>query len=427
MQRTALLIASGLGLAAVAGVAALRSDLRSAEVEAPSTGAPAAAIDSIASPAGPGAVEPNLAVAANGRVYMSWMEPSDSGFALRFATLTGRQWSAPRTIRSGRDFFVNWADFPSITVLGGGRLAAHWLQRNGTGTYAYGVRVAQSADDGATWSAPVTPHRDTSQTEHGFVATWHENGRLGAVWLDARKSAKAAADAPPAHDGHVSEMMLISTTIDSRGRLGPEVPLDQRTCDCCQNSAAMTSDGPIVAYRDRSPEEIRDIYVTRRVGGRWTPGAPVHADRWKINACPVNGPSIAAKGRNVALAWFTAADSIARVNVAFSGDAGARFSAPVRVDGGAPAGRVDVALLPDGDALVTWVERIGGDTAAVRVRRVGRSGKLGAPMTVARSSAARASGFPQMALTGSDVVFAWTLPGRPSAVRVARAPIREIK
>ena len=409
-----------LSLLALAGVSLLRGERPSAEASPP--GAPALAIDSIASPAGPGSAEPNLAVASDGRVYMTWLEPSDSGFALRFAVLDGKQWSAPRTIRSGRDFFVNWADFPSIQELDSGRLAAHWLQRNGSGTYAYGVRISQSADGGRTWSTPVMPHRDTSQTEHGFVAMWREGQTLGAAWLDGRKTASAA----PSH-GHGGEMMLMSTTIDASGRLGAEVPLDQRTCDCCQNSAAMTSNGPIIAYRDRSPDEIRDIYVTRRVGGKWVAGAPVHQDKWKIDACPVNGPSIAADGRRVAVAWFTAANDSARVKLAFSDDAGATFGAPVRIDGGVPAGRVDVALLKDGGALVTWIERIGGDTAAVRVRRVARNGRAGAPMVIAKSSAARSSGFPQMALTGSDVVFAWTVPGRPSAIRVARAAASEIR
>lgn len=411
MSRTAALIVL---------LASLRSD---APGSADGRGSPSlerfAGIDSIASPAAPGSAEPNLAVGPDGRVYMSWLEPAESGHALRFAVLNGRHWSAPRTIRAGRDFFVNWADFPSIEVLDGGRLAAHWLQRNGTGTYAYGVRIAQSADGGKSWSTPVAPHRDSSQTEHGFVAMWHEKGSLGAVWLDGRKFVKSGHDAS-------NEMMLVSTTIDARGRRGPEVRLDERTCDCCQNSAAMTANGPIIAYRNRSPDEIRDIYVTRRVRGTWTSGVPVHADGWKIAACPVNGPAVAAAGRRVALAWFTAAGDSARVKVAFSDDAGATFGAPVRVDGGTPAGRVDVALQADG-ALVTWVERIGGDTAAVRVRRVARDGRLGAAMTIAKSSAARASGFPRMAVTGSDVVFAWTAPGRPSAIRVARAAAGDIR
>lgn len=392
----------------VAVPAAMRSERPS---RLPSARAPA--VESLASPAGPGSAEPNLAVAPDGRVLMSWLEPLASGHALRFSVLDGSQWSPAQTIRSGNDFFVNWADFPSIEVLDRGRLAAHWLQRNGSGTYAYGVRISQSADAGKTWSVPVTPHRDSSQTEHGFVAIWREKGRLGAVWLDGRKFSKDGHDA-------ANEMMLVSTTIDPSGRTGPEVRLDERTCDCCQNSAAMTANGPIVTYRDRSPAEVRDIHVTRRLGGKWTAGVPVHSDNWKIAACPVNGPAVAAAGQRVAVAWFTAANDSARVKLAFSDNAGAKFGAPIRVDGGNPAGRVDVALLPNGDALVTWIERTGGDTAAVRSRRVGRDGRLGSGTTIAASSAARASGFPRMALTGSDVVFAWTAPGRPSGVRVAR-------
>ncbi|HVE77611.1 MAG TPA: sialidase family protein [Gemmatimonadaceae bacterium] len=408
-----------LSLTVLAAIVLATTRLRRGDETAAGVSAATSTIDSLASPAGPGSAEPSLAAAPDGRVYMTWLEPGDSGHALRFAALDGNRWSAPQTIRAGRDFFVNWADFPSIEVLDDGRLAAHWLQRSGAGTYAYGVRVSQSADGGRTWSTPVMPHRDSSQTEHGFVTMWREEARLGAAWLDGRKFRKEGHDAS-------NEMMLVATTIGPDGALGPEVRLDERTCDCCQNSAAITADGPVIAYRDRSPDEIRDIYVTRRVGGKWTGGAPVHADGWKIAACPVNGPSIAASGRRVALAWFTAANDSPRVKLAFSDDAGASFGAPVRVDGGNPAGRVDVAVLQDGSALVTWIERTGGDTAAVRARRVGPDGRAGRAMTVATSSAARARGFPRMTIAGSDAVFAWTVPGRPSSIRVARARVAEL-
>lgn len=378
------------------------------------------AVEPVASPAGPGSAEPNLEVGQDGRVYMSWLEPADSGHALRFSVHDGRSWAPARTIVASREFFVNWADFPSIRVLDGGRLAAHWLQRNGKGTYAYGVRIAQSKDGGKNWSAAVTPHRDLSQTEHGFVAMWRESGKVGAVWLDGRKFKKDGHDAS-------NEMMLVTTTVLPNGTRGPETRLDERTCDCCQNAVAMTSAGPIIAYRNRSADEIRDIYVTRRIGRAWTTGVPAHNDNWKIAACPVNGPALAANGKQVALAWFTAARDSAKVNVAFSRDAGASFGRPVRIDGGAPAGRVDVAMLPDGSALVVWIERVGGDTAAVRVRRVGKDGQAGKTMTIASSSAARASGFPRIAVTGSNAMFAWTVPGKPSAIRVARAGLSEFR
>ena len=379
--------------------------------------------DTLQSPAGPGSAEPNLAVGPDGRVYLSWLEPQDSGFALKFASYDGSSWSAARTIRSGRDFFVNWADFPSMTVLGKDHLAAHWLAKTGKSSYAYGVRISQSRDGGATWSAPVRPHLDSSDTEHGFVALWRDNNALGAVWLDGRKFAKGD------HQEHnpANEMTVVSTTLDAAGKRGAEVMLDARACDCCQTTAAMTTMGPVIAYRDRSAEEIRDIYVVRRVKGKWTQPKAVNHDKWNIAACPVNGPNISASGNRVALAWFTGANDSARVKLAFSNDAGATFSAPIRIDEGAPAGRVDAELLPDGGALVTWVERTGGDTARVLLKRVHRDGKSAAPITVASSTAQRASGFPRMAISGEQVYFAWTVPGRPSRVNVARMKISEIR
>ena len=386
----------------------------------PVSSAAAPIIEDMASPAGLGSAEPNLAVGSEGRLYLSWLEPTDSGHALRFATHSGDRWSLPRTIRVGRDFFVNWADFPSIEVLDDRRLAVHWLQRTGGSTYAYHVRIAQSSDGGLTWSEPIAPHRDTSPQEHGFVAMWpDDSGKLGAVWLDGRKFAKEGHDM-------ANEMMLASTTIAPDGTRGVEARLDERTCDCCQNAAAVTSEGPIVAYRNRSNDEIRDIYVTRRVRGTWTTGRAVHDDNWKIAACPVNGPAIAARGSSVALAWFTAANDSARVKLAFSTDAGASFGAPIRIDEGNPAGRVDAVLLPDSTAFVTWIERIGGDTAAGRGRRVGRDGTVGPSMTLAASSSARASGFPKIVVRGEELVFAWTVPGKPSAVRVARTSIERL-
>ncbi len=399
-----------------------------ADAREPAGGLSVPVPDSLASPAGAGSTEPTLAVAPDGKVYLSWLEPVDSSFALKFSVFESGNWSAPRPIRTGRDFFVNWADFPSIEVLGGGngKLAAHWLQRTGKGTYAYGVRISMSSDGGRTWGAPIRPHTDTSNTEHGFVSLWRDGNALGAVWLDGRKYNK---------EGHSpsNEMMLASASFNSDGRVSSgEKILDERVCDCCQTSAAMTAAGPIIVYRDRSPDEIRDIYVVRRIEGvrgprKWTEPVPVHNDGWKIAACPVNGPAVDAKGNDVVVAWFTAANDSARVKLAFSRNAGVTFEAPIRIDGGRPAGRVDVALMPDGSALVSWIERIGGDTAVVRARRVHRTGTSSAPMTIATSSAARASGFPRMAIAGGHVMFAWTEPGRPSWVRVARLALADIR
>ena len=122
----------------------------------------------IPSPAPPGSAQPNLVTAPDGHLYLSWLEPrADSGVRLRFAVREGTGWSAPRTIAEGRNWFVNWADFPSMAALPDGSLAAHWLVRSGDGTYAYDVHLSRSFDGGATWSTPRTPHRDGTPTGRG--------------------------------------------------------------------------------------------------------------------------------------------------------------------------------------------------------------------------------------------------------------------
>jgi hypothetical protein len=394
-------------LAAPAVVAALALASSPRRDDAPLTG-----LRELANPSLPGAGEANLAVAPSGRFFLSWIDPEESGgHALKFAVLGAAAWSTPRTIATGRDWFVNWADFPSMLPVTDQELAAHWLvRRPGGSTYAYDVRISRSSDGGRSWGAPVTPHRDGEAAEHGFVSMWPlGRGTIGAVWLDGRKFPAAEAARRRGDTTAVPEMALRFTTIRPDGALGPEVELDGRICDCCQTDAALTADGPIVVYRDRSEREIRDTYAVRYLNGAWTAPAPVALDGWEFNACPVNGPAVAADGRRVATVWYTAAAGERRVRMAYSSDAGASFGPPVQVDDGRPIGRVDVIMLEGGAALVSWLEEV-RQGAEVRVRRVEPSGERGPSMAIARSSAGRPSGFPRMARAGDRVVIAWRDP-----------------
>jgi len=364
-----------------------------------------AQVTKLPTPAGPSSAQPNLAVGPDGSVYLSWVDRLPGrGFALRFSKKEGARWSAPRTIAEGQNWFVNWADFPSLVALPGGALAAHWLVKSGPGTYAYDVHVARSADGGKSWGKAVTPHRDGKQAEHGFVSMFvSPEGALGAVWLDGREMAGHEGG----HDGHgAGSMTLRHTTFGRDGAPAPESLLDERVCECCQTSAALTSEGPVVVYRDRSAEEIRDISIVRLRGGEWSAPAPVHRDGWKIDGCPVNGPAVAAAGRRVAVAWFTGAGDAYRVRVAFSGDAGESFGQPAQVDDGQPMGRVGIVMLDDGSAVVSWLEKTaaGGE---VRARRIGPDGKRGPAVSVAPMATARASGFPRMVRSKGSLVMAW--------------------
>jgi hypothetical protein len=384
--------------------------------EAPPAGPPLT-VREIPTPAAPGSGEPNLAVASDGKLVLSWIEPAGEGaHALRFASRAeGGSWSAPRTAAQGPDWFVNWADFPTIAALPDGSLFASWLSRSGAGKYAYDVRVAASRDGGGKWGPSLVPHRDGTQTEHGFVSfvPW-DAARMGVVWLDGRETASG---------GPTAAMTLRFASVDAAGALSDEAVLDSRVCDCCQTAAARAEGAVIVAYRDRTEGEVRDVSVVRFADGRWSAPVGVGADNWVIDGCPVNGPALAASGRQAVLAWFSSPGDKARVRASFSSDSGASWGAPIAVDDGRPLGRVDVVLLAGGDALVTWLERT-PQGAEVRLRRLAPDGRRHPSVLVAGSSEARSSGFPRMERTGGEVLVAWRDPAEPARIRAGVVDVR---
>jgi len=367
-------------------------------------GAPPSTVRSVDVPAATGSMGPNLATGPDGTVVLSWMEPDGDGHALRFSVLGDSDWGGPRTVARGDDWFVNWADFPSVVPVTDTLWAAHWLDSQPEGGYAYDVKLSLSTDGGASWSEPFLPHFDDTPTEHGFVTLFDDVGALGIVWLDGRKMVNDFDE----NDVGASGMTLRAATFGIDQLPIREALVDDLTCDCCQTDVAMTGDGPVAAYRNRTTDEIRDIYVARREFGEWQPGDPIADDHWEIAACPVNGPIIRAAGDQVAVAWFTAANGTPRVKAAWSNDGARHFSAPVEVGVERPLGHVGAVLLPDGDLVVSWQRGVGDGGAELLLRRVSPDGQMSAPYPLAQADDLFSFSVPQLSRNGDDVLVVWT-------------------
>jgi hypothetical protein len=369
----------------------------------------------LTSPAASNSAQPQLS-ALGDRVVLSWVERSGESATLRFSERTDTGWTEARTVATGTNWFVNWADVPSVIPLQHESMAAHWLQNSAASDDSYDVRLSFSRDRGRTWSASVTPHHDGTHTEHGFASLFPMPGQgLGVVWLDGRQMKEGAPEGVDA-----GNMSLRGALFAPDGHQASEVAIADRVCECCPSAAAVTADGPIVAYRNRTSDEVRDIYVSRLVGGKWTEPRAVHNDHWRIAACPVNGPALSAKGRDVAVAWFTAAGDEGHVYAAFSSDAGETFGPPVRIDDVGAVGRVDVELLADGSAAVTWIE-FADQRSTFRIRRAERTGSRSASLAVSAIASGRSSGYPRLARRGNELIFAWTDAGDRPQVRTAVA------
>jgi len=370
---------------------------------------PVPTVSEIKSPAPPGSGQPNLTVAADGRVFLSWIEPdTPQGYVLRFSVRGAQGWSAPKTIARGANWFVSDADVPSLAVLSDGTLAADWFVASvGPRSEAYDVNLVLSKDGGTTWSKPLMPHRDGKKRQHGFVSMVPTpDAKLAAIWLDGRNM-------PSEEEG---DMALMYTTIAANGTLGPETQIDNRACECCKTSMTATADGLVAVYRDRSDKEIRDISIVRYTNGRWSQPQALTNDGWEIDGCPINGPAVSANGRNVAVAWFTAPDDKSQVYVLMSADSGKTFGKKIRIDDGNPIGRVDVVSRSSGAAVVSWVERT-SQGAQVRVREVAANGTAAAPMNVSGTAGLGSGVFPRMVRSGDDIVVAWTDASKPAQIR----------
>lgn len=377
-------------------------------------------VEPLPSPAAAGAVTPHLAVDEQGRAHLSWLEPmAEDRWQLRFSVLEDGRWQPPRTVAEGERWFVNWADFPSVVPMGT-RLVAHWLAKRPGGTYAYDVMISQSRDGGVTWTAPSSPHDDGTATEHGFVSLFPWRGEAGAIWLDGRETATADSDGgKPGHAGHRGGMTLRYALLDSNNATLEQGLVDSLVCDCCQTDAVVANGNAWIVFRNRTKREIRDIYFARLGEDGWSDPLAVASDNWRMPACPVNGPAIDAHGGSVAVAWFTAADGKARVQIAFADAHRAEFDAPIVLDSAEPLGRVDLVLTRDGAAAI-WLGAPDRDGRAVlRFARVSRAGEIASESTIATVAASRRSGFPQMAMATDGLVLAWTEPGQPGRIATA--------
>jgi len=385
--------------------------------EPPDESDPVPQATALTNPAATASLAPYLATSVDGRVVMSWLERDDDGYALRYAEFDAGAWSGTRTVAAGANCFVNWADFPSVVPLGNGLWAAHWLARRPAGGYAYDAYLSLSMDDGATWSEGSTAHSDGTDTEHGFVSLYPDGDGVGLVYLDGRKMANDYTDDP-----NDTGMTLRAASFLPGLGLVEEQLVDPLTCDCCQTDVALTREGPIAVYRNRTEQEIRDIYVTRREDGRWLDGVPLHADDWEIPGCPVNGPEIVANGDNVAVAWFTAAGDQPRVRFARSSDGGRTFTPPVDLAAGALLGHVGMVTDSRGIAWVVWQRKTADGGAELVIRQVGPDNRLGAVRVFDEAANVAPFSVPQIAHAGSRLLIAWT-SGEPGETTIGTATV----
>ena len=343
-------------------------------------------------------------------LLMSWIQNKDSIVSLKYSKFNGINWTAPTEIISGSDWFVNWADFPAIAE-NDGSILTNILKKSAEGTYTYDIHLQLYSKQKNTWKNNILLNQDGIKSEHGFVSMLpYNNDSFFVTWLDGR----TLVGVPKENE----QMTLRAAFIDAEGEISNDILLDDKTCECCNTAATMTTNGPVVAYRDRSVTEIRDISIVRFVNGNWTAPKNVYQDHWEIPGCPVNGPAIDSFNDTVALAWFTAENDNPRIQVSFSENQGETFGLQYRVDNGNAIGRVDVVMIDQNNAVVSWMEPDGIDTL-IQILKLSSNGEKNMPITITKTRSERSSGFPQLEVVGDKLYLAWTsLEDKKPAIKI---------
>ncbi|MBD3615695.1 MAG: hypothetical protein HUJ22_03910 [Gracilimonas sp.] len=354
---------------------------------------------------------PRLFTDNTGTIFMSWLEESGNIAKLKYSAFDGESWSAPDVIASDSSWFINWADYPSVIAQNGKPMAAHWLNKVEGGSYAYHINMASY--DGE-WGAAFTPHKDDTPTEHGFVSmTPASDSTYLAVWLDGRNTAHRENDE---YSDLNKAMTLRAAFINQQSDIIDGFMLDDSACDCCNTAITKTDKGFVAAYRNRTDEEIRDIYITSYIDGSWSEPKPVYSDNWNIAACPVNGPAVDAFGNTVAVAWFTGAEGIPHVQMALSSDHGQTFESPISLDKNAPLGRVDLNMTEE-KIWVSWLSPNETD-AKLNISSYSHGGTELESYSIPNLSKSRSSGFPHISVLDEGLMIAYTdVGGNQPAVK----------
>src|SRR6478609_5341727 len=145
-----------------------------AQKTSPSHDAATLTVQELPSPASANSAEPQITMTED-RPILSWIETNGRRASLKFARWTGTAWSAAAVAVEADDLMLNSADVPSVSQFGN-LLVAEWLQQDGPDPESYKLRLSWSKDDGRSWSAPTSPHRDTVQTQHGFGTLFPAGG-----------------------------------------------------------------------------------------------------------------------------------------------------------------------------------------------------------------------------------------------------------
>jgi hypothetical protein len=342
---------------------------------------------------------PALAVDAGGRPIVAWSTSGHGGNTVHVAR-PGDD-SPPVRVSPAGTSVDSLHQAPGLAVGPGGEVYVTWSAakpRPDGVLFASDLYLSRSLDGGRTFEPPLRVN-DDRPISHSFEdLAVAPDGTVLIGWIDSR-------------DGQPQTATYVARVADRGARLERVTRLEGgETCVCCRVSvSAGPGEAAAVLWRKVFPGDIRDMVLSRSSdGGRsFDAATAVHADRWRITACPHRGGQVSAdaRGRRYAV-WYTEGTG-GRPDVLFAtAPDGRRFGPPRRVHTatGSVPDHARLAVDARGRGVVVWE-----DSTAVRrrilLRSIGEGGRsLGPIRTLSQAIKAWA---PAVAVGPGGFLVAW--------------------
>lgn len=297
----------------------------------------------------------------------------------------GRTWSPPAVVNAQPEAIsADGENRPKIAFAADGGLLVSWTHpfpKPNTGA----IRLAR-ADDGQTFSAPQTVHRDPAEITHRFESLLPlPDNRVILAWIDKRDLEAAKANKTAWRGAGI----YAAVSTDGGRNFQPEYKLADHSCECCRVTSALDRDGaPLFMWRHVFEPNERDHALARlKPDGSVDSIQRATFERWKVDGCPHHGPSLAVDEHGVRHAvWFNQKDGEGRVHYGrwLPGD-------EIRIEGqrtvgGSRAAHADLAVVED-KVLIAWKE-FDGERTQLRTLFSGDGGKSFVERTLAATDGA---------------------------------------
>lgn len=398
-----------------------------------------------------GRANANVSLAAQGNfVEAVWSGAAPGGATDIFSATSrdgGKTFSAPVRVNSKvGDARVNGEQPPRVALRARSgaspEVAVVWTTKGAAGTV---LLSATSVDGGRTFAASsVVPGSDAPGNRGWEGLGVGPDGRFLSVWLDHRKladpqqqamsgehhhgdvaAAKPATAAAP-KDGvamaQLSQLYVASLDGSLAGK-----GITGGVCYCCKTAIAAGGGNSLyLAWRHVYPNNMRDIaFTVSRDGGKtFAPPVRVSEDKWQLEGCPDDGPSMAVDPQGaVHVVWpSVVTENGGPVKALFHAVTrdGKAFTPRVRIPTQGMANHPQLAIDAKGSLMVTWDES--GSGTRTLAHAVGLQD--GAQVRFTRAVTEKTVGtYPVLASTAPGLwLRAWTA-GDPATSRITVAPI----